>query len=187
VRTLALAAAFLASAAAPARAAGTFAVPIKTVFIIVFENHNWTTITPSAAPYINNTLLPMGARATQYFNPPASHPSEPNYIWLEAGGNLGLTTDNNASAANSSATSDHLAAYLNTAGISWKSYQENVTGSTCPIASLGLYAAKHNPFVFFQDITDNIDPHSATCVAHNRPYTEFAADLQSGAVARRSA
>src|SRR5882762_6237195 len=93
---------------------------VKTVFVILFENTNWASITPSVAPYIRTTVVPMGAHATRYFNPPGNHPSEPNYIWLEAGDNLGLTTNNDASASNSTSTGDHLVRYLQSAGISWK-------------------------------------------------------------------
>src|SRR5580700_10376854 len=73
---------------------------IKTIFLILMENNNWSTIyQSSAAPYINS-LLPMASFCTQYFdNPKAVHPSEPNYIWLEAGDNLTFTTDNDPSAS----------------------------------------------------------------------------------------
>jgi hypothetical protein len=49
------------------------------VFVIVMENHDWSSIggNPSA-PYINGTLLPLGAHAEQYTSPPGIHPSEPN-------------------------------------------------------------------------------------------------------------
>src|ERR1700680_4774730 len=67
--------------------------PSKTVFIILEGNHDWSLITPSAAPYINNTLLPMVAHVLKYMNVVANgtdlHPSEPNYLWLEAGTNTG--------------------------------------------------------------------------------------------------
>src|SRR6266704_935791 len=96
------------------------ASPIQHVFIIMEENHNWSDIKGSAsAPYINNTLLPMGAHAEQYFNPPGIHPSEPNYIWLEAGNNLGVTDDNNPS-SNHQSTTNHLVTLLTKAGLSWK-------------------------------------------------------------------
>lgn len=68
---------------------------IKTVWIILMENHNWSQIKGSkSAPYINSTLLPMASHAEQYFNPPGNHPSLPNYLWLEAGTNFGVTDDN---------------------------------------------------------------------------------------------
>src|SRR5216684_586647 len=143
----ALGIALLISCAAALPAAAQLA-NVKTVFIILMENHNWSQIKgSSSAPYINNTLLPMSAHAEQYFTPPGNHPSEPNYVWLEAGSNLGLTTDNDASTSNSTNTVDHLVRYLEDAGISWKTYQEDIDGLSCPLTSFGNYAAKHNPFV----------------------------------------
>jgi phosphatidylinositol-3-phosphatase len=170
---------------------------IKAVFVIVMENHDWSQIKGSAsAPYINGLLARSDASyATQYFNPPSLHPSEPNYVWLEAGGNTGLpntntgstvnfTTDNDPSASNSTSTTDHLVTYLTRVGVSWKSYQEDITGTSCPLTSSGLYAAKHNPFVFFQDVTNNNSASSSTCVAHERPYSELVTDLTNNTVAR---
>lgn len=170
---------------------------IKTVFLIVMENHNWSQIKGSAsAPYINGLLARSDASyATQYYNPPSLHPSEPNYVWLEAAGNTGLpnantggtvsfTTDNDPSSSNSTSTTDHLVTYLAKAGAAWKSYQENISGTTCPLTSSGLYAAKHNPFVFFQDLTNNNSPSSSTCIAHQRPYSELSTDLANNTVAQ---
>jgi hypothetical protein len=157
---------------------------ISTAFIIVMENQNWSSLKGSAdAPYLNQ-LVSQGAHAEQYFNPPHSHPSEPNYIWLEGGSNYGLTTDNDPSGSNFVANQPHLVAQLQAAGITWKSYQEDISGTTCPLASSGKYAAKHNPFVFFGDVTNNNDSASANCIAHVRPYSELATDLTSGNVAR---
>jgi len=116
-----------------------------------------------------------------------NHPSEPNYIWLEAGSNLGLITDNDAGPANSTGTRDHLVRYLENAGIAWRTYQEDIDGTICPLTSdelTGKYAAKHNPFVFFRDLTDNNNPNSSYCIAHNRPFTELATDLRKNTVAR---
>jgi hypothetical protein len=62
--------------------------PIQTVFIILMENHNWSSIKGSPdAPYINS-LLPQASYCEQYYTPPGNHPSLPNYLWLEAGTNL---------------------------------------------------------------------------------------------------
>jgi hypothetical protein len=157
---------------------------IKNVFVIVMENHAWSKIAGSAsAPYINKTLLVEGAHAENYFNPPGNHPSEPNYLWLEAGGNLGITNDHDPS-ANHQSTTSHLTTLLEAKGISWKSYQEGISGTSCPLVSSGLYGAKHNPMVFFDDVTNGNSASSAHCIAHVRPATELESDLSSGAVAR---
>jgi hypothetical protein len=156
--------------------------PITTVFIILEENHNWSQITASNAPYIRNVLVPAGAHAEQYYNPPSNHPSLPNYLWLEAGSNLGITDDNPPS-INHRSTTMHLVTYLNNAGISWKAYEEGIDGSTCPLSGVGKYAAKHDPFVYFDDVTNTNDPNSAYCIAHVRPYGELAGDLTNNTVA----
>ena len=175
--------------AVPARTQST-THNIKTVFIIVMENHNWTGGKKGTnikgnpdAPYINNTLLPMASHAEQYFNPPGNHPSLPNYLWLEAGTNFGIFNDNPPS-SNSQSTSSHLATSLSNAGVSWKAYEEDITGTVCPLTDVNEYAVKHDPFVYFDDVTNFQDPNAATCIAHVRPYSELPGDLSSGNVAQ---
>src|SRR5258708_25440874 len=113
-----------------------------TVFVILMENHNWSSIKGSpSAPYINNTLLPMGAHAEQYYNPPKLHPSEPNYIWLEAGDNFGIP-DDAAPITNHLSTDNHLVHMLTGAGLSWETCQQGVDGKRCRLMSHGLYSAK---------------------------------------------
>jgi hypothetical protein len=38
--------------------------------------------------------------------------------------------------------------------------------------------------IFFDDVTDKNNPNSAYCIAHERPYSELAGDLQNNTVAR---
>jgi hypothetical protein len=45
------------------------------------------------------------------------------------------------------------------------------------------YAPKHNPMVFFQDVTNNNSSTAPRCIAHVRPYTELATDLAMGKTA----
>jgi hypothetical protein len=105
----AAAAALLLAVAAPAARAQQ----VGDVFYIAMENHNWTqpsslnaAINPifgdtAAAPYINSLVTPGNANAAQvsyatsYYNAgTAEHPSEPNYVWAEAGTNFNPTTPN---------------------------------------------------------------------------------------------
>ncbi len=144
---------------------------IKTVFLILMENRNWSEIVGNpSAPYINGTLLPLGAHAENYL--PLAHPSEPNYVWLEAGDNLGVLNDAPPS-YNFRTTRAHLTAYLDAAEVSWKSYQEGIDGKTCPLVAAGLYDPKHNPMIFFDDVFGD-------CGSRVRPYRELAADLAAG-------
>jgi len=154
---------------------------IQYVFIVLEENHDWAAT--KTLPYISR-LLQIGAHSEQYYNPLLLHPSEPNYKWLEAGSNYGLTTDNDPSASNLITNRAHLSKLLDMAGISWMSYQESIAANTCPITSGNNYAAKHNPFVFFDDVSGN--PPSSTsqhCRDHHKPFTQFLPDLMAGNVA----
>jgi hypothetical protein len=171
-----------ASTDAPATDAGGTGA-IQTVFLILMENHNWSDIKgSSSAPYINKTLLPMASHAEKYNNITNLHPSEPNYIWLEAGDNFGVRDDGDPS-SNHQSTTSHLVTLLEAAGVSWKEYAEGISGKSCPLSSSGKYAPKHVPFVFFDDVTNKNSSSAARCIAHVRPYSELAADLASGAVA----
>lgn len=147
-------------------AAPAHATAIGDVFYIALENHNWTqpsTFTSlqqvkgnPAAPFINSLVTPgnvnaaMTSYASNYTNVPvqaagspsgagAVHPSEPNYVWQEAGltgarndtdpyapginNNTTLLPSTNAT--NNVINAPNLSAQLQTAGISWKSYQED--------------------------------------------------------------
>lgn len=185
---------------------------IKTVIVIAMENTDADQIynKPASAPYINGTLMPIAARASN-FNDPLPHQilSEPHYIWMEAGTNSfsdhRFTDDreplpkkgkngtkkgknNPDKDTNSTKNRNHLVTQLSKPGLglTWMSYQEGMTAGQCPIASFGHYAAKHNPFVFFQDVSGNPpDRKTEFCIKHHKPYTgeSFAADLAANKLA----
>lgn len=157
---------------------------IRTVWLIILENRNWPEIKGSKdAPYINHTLLPMASYAEQYFNPPGMHPSLPNYLWLEAGTNFGIL-DDDPPRVRSQSTRQHLVTLLNRQGITWKAYQEAISGRRCPLADSYPYGVRHNPFVYFDDVTGNRNPRSRYCIAHIRPFKELARDLRADHVAQ---
>jgi phospholipase C len=160
---------------------------VKTVFIIMLENHDWSSIKGNSnAPYINGTLLPAFAHAENY-RTGGQYPSLPNYITLEAGDDMGLSHQSPLPTAYRIDTTDHLTTYLKRSGISWKSYSENLpgNGASCVLVDGNLYSVDHNTFSYFNDVTGN--PPSASnayCIAHVRPYSELAGDLRNGTVAR---
>ncbi len=168
-------------ASAPEPDAGQHA--IKTVFVILLENHNWTKDGSldikgnTQAPYINWNLVPMASHANNYWNPPHTHPSLPNYLWLEAGSDFGIHNDGSAYRYHQS-THDHLVSLLDRAHISWKAYEENISGKQCPLSHW------HDPFVFFNDVTNDNNLYSAKCIAHVRPFAELKKDLEQDHVAR---
>jgi hypothetical protein len=177
---LCLLSALLLSSVAPAGNLPT----VQTVFVILLENHNWADIKDNpSAPYLNHTLLPMASYCEQYYNPPGLHPSLPNYLWLETGTNFGIFDDNNPADDHQAAT-NHLVSLLNRAGISWRAYQEDIMAGYVLLEDTNNYAVRHNPFVYFDDVTGTNNPNYAYGIAHIRPYTELAADLTNNTAAR---
>ena len=75
-----------------------------------------------ATAYHNVLATPSG-------NNPSIHPSEPNYIWTEAGTNFGIFNDNDPYASpggTNQTTNQHFSTLLTQAGRTWRSYQEDI-------------------------------------------------------------
>jgi len=165
----------------------------KVVFVIPMENKAQTQIYGNLndAPYINNTLMAAYAHTTMFGDELPSLNSEPHYVWMEAGTNKftdhTFSTDNDSASSNSTNSTAHLSTTLDAAKVSWTSYQEGMTQGTCPISSVSktFYAAKHNPFVFFQDVA-GATPSSSNpyCISHHKPFSQLTADLKNNAVAQ---
>lgn len=171
---------------------------VKTVWVILMENHNWTGNNSGArfgapdlkgsplAPYINGPLLERSAHAEQYFNPPGNHPSQPNYLWLEAGTNFGVLADTQPGDPQLN-THRHLVNLLEKAGISWKAYAEPDFGSPdfdiCPL-DFSYLDVEHLPFVYFNDVNKGLNPKSRECREHVKPYDQLSTDLANQTSAR---
>ena len=79
-----------------------------------------------ASNYHNVLATPSG-------NNPHIHPSEPNYLWADAGTNFGILNDNDPFAAvnpSEQTTNQHLVTFLTNAGKTWRSYQEDTDLTT---------------------------------------------------------
>jgi hypothetical protein len=77
--------------------------------------------------------------ATQSGSNPHIHPSEPNYLWAEAGTNFGIANDDDPykdTPPNAQTTTQHLSGLLQKAGRSWKSYQEDIDLATATSGKL---------------------------------------------------
>ena len=153
------------------------------------------------APYINGELAAQAARADNYIDDSGASRSQPHYIEMIAGRtkfhDVQFKCDNDpkfscghAGQQNWSTSKGHLAAQLDAAQnppLSWMTYQEGIDPATtgaCPINSAGLYAVKHNPFVYFADVSGAPpDENNAYCIAHTRNLSQFAADMASNQLA----
>jgi len=182
---------------------------IKTVFVIAMENHDWMQACPTCnppqllgnpvAPYVNSLVTPGHSNAVQvsyatayYSVARGSHPSEPNYVWAEAGTDFGVHTDNDPSlsSGNLFSTPNHLSRQLSDADIDWKDYQEDLEYCPTPtVSAAGTRPSgtnpyngsqrydrgvKHDPMQFFTD-TQNMNVY---------PLAQFWTDLANNAVGR---
>jgi phosphatidylinositol-3-phosphatase len=104
----------------------------------------------TAQAYINGQVVNISTQvsyATAYHNVlatpsgnnPHIHPSEPNYLWAEAGTNYGILDDDDPykdTPPNAQTTTQHLSGLLQAKRISWKSYQEDIDLQTAASGSL---------------------------------------------------
>jgi hypothetical protein len=173
---------------------GTAGPNFRYIFVIAMENHDASSIygNTADAPYINHQLLPNFASADNFADELPRLASEPHYLWMEAGTNAfadhTFTNDNDPSATNSTNDTNHVVTQINDAGggQSWLSYQEGIdaTSGACPIASSGFYKPKHNPFIFFQDVSGSPPSQTNTyCSDHHRPLSALGGDLSTKNVA----
>ena len=174
------------------------------VFIVNLENKGYDEVwgADSAAPYLSTTLRGQGVLLSQYYG--TAHHSNPNYLAQISGqASNPMTRDDCKSYAPFTTTGvialgqlegtgcvypasvPTVAGQLSAAGKKWKGYMEDMK-TPCRHPGLGAkdayqkakvgdqYATRHNPFVYFQEITSSPD-----CKANVVDYSEFAGDLRS--------
>jgi phosphatidylinositol-3-phosphatase len=145
------------SAAAPS--AGP---PQPHVVVLILENKSYGQIA-DAAPFLREVMK----RAAVFTNAHAvTHPSQPNYLALFSGSTQGVTDDH---CPVRFAGKPNLARQLIDAGLTFTGYSEDLPHAGFQGCSAGGYAAKHNPWVDF----DNV-PATA-----NQPFTAFPADFSA--------
>lgn len=114
----------------------------------VYQNPNApfinSLVNGTATAYINGQLINISkqvAYATAYHNVlatdsgdnPHIHPSEPQYVWAEAGTNFGILNDDDPykdNPPNAQTSVQHLSGLLQKTGRTWKSYQEDIDLTT---------------------------------------------------------
>jgi len=121
------------------------------VVVIVMENHEFGSIVgSSSAPWLNRTFFRRGTLFTDYYA--THHPSLPNYLAMTSG-----TTSrcrSNECPRKSYAT-DNLFHQLSRAGIGWVAWMESMP-SRCSLTTTSLYAARHNPPIYYKNLFPTI-------------------------------
>lgn len=168
------------------------------VWVIVMENHAAANILEDPDADTFRDLAARYASAARYSA--TKHPSLPNYIDLTCGCDddhwFFDLQDNPASDlihadGNDLFTEPSLGGQLEAAEVDWRAYaQDSAPGSDlgpCSPADTGHYAARHFPFVYFQDLYGTGSAPSQACVDRLRVFGdfqsgtgEFYSDLASG-------
>lgn len=134
------------------------------VFVVVEENHGYSSVIGSSAmPYLNS-LASKYALATQYYA--NTHPSIGNYFMMTTG--QILTNDDSFC---STISNDNIVRHLLTAGKTWKSYAESLPYAGYTGCGSGEYAKKHNPLAFFSDVANSSEKSNLV------PATQLAKDI----------
>jgi phosphatidylinositol-3-phosphatase len=136
------------------------------VVLVVFENHEASSIAGNAAAPTFNALARHYATLTNY--DAVAHPSLPNYLALASGSTQGITSD----CWNCIVRARNLADTLAARGKTWKTYAEDLPYPGFTGGSAGRYAKKHDPFLYFRDVM-------GSRARRNRvvPYTQLSRDL----------
>jgi len=116
------------------------------VVLVVFENHEASSIAGNAGAPTFNALARGYATLTKY--DAVAHPSLPNYLALVSGSTHGISSDCTDCAVRARNLADTLAA----AGKTWKTYAEDLPYPGFTGGSSGRYVKKHDPFLYFRDV-----------------------------------
>jgi phosphatidylinositol-3-phosphatase len=135
------------------------------VVVIVLENEGVGNIVNSSlAPFMSQLASSYGL-ATNYTA--IAHPSLPNYLALISGQDFysWSKADCNPGPGCFAGNASNLVDSLESRGLTWKAYMEDypsTCGSQCSSGGCflgdtgtGLYAARHDPFVYFSDIVNS--------------------------------
>jgi hypothetical protein len=136
------------------------------VVVVVFENHEASSIAGNPAAPTFNALARRYATITNYTA--VAHPSLPNYLALVSGSTQGITSD----CTNCIVQARSLADTLEAARKTWKTYAENLPQPGFTGGSSGRYAKKHDPFLYFRDVADSRSRRDRVV-----PFPQLARDL----------
>ena len=138
------------------------------IVIIIFENREYGTVIGSPLMPYFNMVADSFTLLDQYYA--VTHPSLPNYLALIGGDTFGITDDCDFSDCFIGAPS--LPDLIEGSGRTWKTYQDDMP-EPCFKGNTIRYVRKHNPFIFFDSIRQNLD----RCQADIVPLTQMGDDI----------
>jgi len=143
-------------------------VQMKHVYVVVFENHSYSSIMGNKNMPWLNALAKKYAYASGYYA--NTHPSIGNYFALTTGR---IITNNDSYSATVGA--DNIVRHLLTVGKTWKEYSEGLPKVGYTGGDTGNYTQHHNPLSYFSDVRN-----SSSEILNLVPFSRFATDLRNG-------
>jgi len=137
------------------------------VFIVVEENHGYSSVIGSPDMPFLNSLANQYGLATQYYA--NTHPSIGNYFMMTTG--QILTNDDSFSDV---VSDDNVVRELLASGLSWRSYAESLPSVGYVGDGPDPYARRHNPLSFLSDVVGTSEQNNLV------PFDQFATDLANG-------
>jgi len=162
--------------ASESRASATTApdVQIQHVFIVMLENHSYSSmIGSSSMPYLNGLAKHYAYAKSYYAN---THPSIGNYFEMTTGQ---ILTNNDS--YTQTVTADNIVRHLVAAKKTWKEYSDGLPSVGYIGGNNGEYTEHHNPLSYFSDVRN-----STTQRQNLVPFTHFSVDLANHALPRYS-
>src|SRR6266536_1773876 len=136
------------------------------VFIVVEENHSYSSVIGSPSmPYLNS-LARKYALATRYYA--NTHPSIGNYFMLATGQII-----TNKDSLCSTLRQDNVVRHLLTAGKTFKAYAESLPYAGYTGCGSYPYVKRHNPLAYFSDVANSSEKYNLVS------FGQFSKDLSN--------
>jgi hypothetical protein len=170
-----------------ASAAEQTAIRFDHVYVIVLENHDFDeALNGGFSPFLQELAGSQGL-ATRYYG--VTHPSLPNYLAMIGGDDFSVNDDNPSCFASDltpgkachKVLGESLVDQLESAGLTFALYAQGLPAAGDlsqgqPPYPNALYAQKHNPFAYFEEIV-----RSKARLQRLKPLSTLSADLAGAA------
>ena len=130
---------------------GTGGRPVAHVFLLIEENHSFSTVYHNQMPWLSAVGDKYGI-ATNYFSDEQG--SLLDYLWLSSGsGELNFGCSGNG--CKQTITGDNIFRQMIKAGISWKVYADSLPKVGFMGVFCGNYVKRHDPAAWYSDVANH--------------------------------
>jgi hypothetical protein len=124
--------------------------PIDHLIFIVLEKKDYESVyNQSSAPYLTK-IADEYSLLTNYHA--LAHASLPNYLAMIAGSYFNVGRSEPPQSSKHIANYEIITSKMDAKGVTWKAYMESMP-SPCYMTDNGSYVVRHNPFVYFRNVT----------------------------------